>query len=350
MQLLLLLIQYWQPAAFAFLFGLLLVVLALRVFPKIGLIDRPHNYGLSRKPIPYYGGLVLYIAFLVSVLIFVPMSKALIGLLIGATLVFSVGFLDDLLNMSPFIRMLIQFCAALVLVFSGIGLLSFNLPFLGTLDLTSWEVNGVLVWSAVFTVIWVMVIVNTMNLVDGISGLSSGVTFIAGLTLFVLSIHPGVHENPESQIGIAMISLILAMVALAFFIFDIPKPKILMGDSGSTFFGFIIAALAIFSGGKVATAFLVLGIPILDMVWVMLRRILSGQKFWKGDLKHLHHRLLDLGISHRGVVFLYLLVTFFFGLTAVLLVSSQQKFFTLIALIVMMLLLASALVFIPKKR
>lgn len=350
MQILSLLEQYWQPALFSFLLGLVLVLFALKVFPKMGLMDRPHNYGLKRKAIPYYGGLILYLGFLISVLVFVPMSKALIGLLIGATLVVLVGFLDDLFNLSPLLRMSVQFIAALVLVFSGIGLLSFNLPFLGTLDLTGWQINGIMIWSAVFTVAWVMVIVNTMNLIDGISGLSSGVTFLAGLTLFVLSIHPGLHENPESQVGVAMIALILAMVALAFFFFDIPKPKILMGDSGSTFCGFVIATLAIFSGGKVATAFLVLGIPILDMVWVILRRLLSGQKFWKGDLKHLHHRLLDLGVSRRKVVVLYLLVTAFFGLTAVSLVSSQQKLFTLIALIGMMLLLASALVFIPKKR
>ena len=108
--------------------------------------------------------------------------------------------------------------------------------------------------------------------------------------------------------------------------------------------------MAIFSGGKVATAFLVLGIPILDMVWVVLRRVFSGKKFWEGDLKHLHHRLMDLGFSERQVVILYLFITAFFGFAAVLLVSSQQKFFMIISLAVLMLLLAVSLVLVPKGK
>jgi UDP-GlcNAc:undecaprenyl-phosphate GlcNAc-1-phosphate transferase len=313
-------------------------------------MDRPLKYGLQRAPIPYYGGVAIFTAFVLSSIIFVPISKEFLGLILGAVLIVGVGFFDDLLDLSPMIRMLVQVLAAIVLVGFGVGILSVNLPFIGVLDFTGWELNGVFVWSALFTVFWVVIILNTMNFIDGVSGLSSGVTFIAGLTLFVLSIHPGVHENPQSQEGVAIIAIVLAMVAFAFLLFDFPRPRILMGDSGSTFFGFMIAALAIFSGGKVATAFLVLGIPILDMVWVVLRRLFSGQKIWKGDLKHLHHRLLNLGFSKRQVVLMYLLVTALLGVLAVSLVSLQQKLFILIALILMMVLLASALVFIPKRR
>jgi UDP-N-acetylmuramyl pentapeptide phosphotransferase/UDP-N-acetylglucosamine-1-phosphate transferase len=123
-----------------------------------------------------------------------------------------------------------------------------------------------------------------------------------------------------------------------------------MGDTGSTFLGYVLATLAIFSGGKVATAFLVLGIPILDMLWVILRRIFSGRAFWKGDLKHLHHRLMDLGVSACGVVIIYLVISAIFGFSAVSLASGQQKFFMLTALVVLMLLLAFALVFLPAKK
>jgi UDP-N-acetylmuramyl pentapeptide phosphotransferase/UDP-N-acetylglucosamine-1-phosphate transferase len=144
---------------------------------------------------------------------------------------------------------------------------------------------------------------------------------------------------------VATIALILAMVALGFMLFDFPKPKILMGDSGSTFFGFVLATLAIFSGGKVATAFLVLGIPILDMVWVVFRRMKEGKKFWQGDLKHLHHRLLGFGLSERKVVLIYYLIAAIFGSSAVLLVSSSQKFFMMIGLIVLMVILAFYAVF-----
>lgn len=343
-------LQFWQPALFAFVLGVVLVVAAIRIFPKLGLMDRPERYGLQRDPIPYYGGLAVFVAFVIAVLVFVPLNSHVIGLLIGAFLIAMVGFLDDLFGLSPWLRLGVQFLAALVLVFSGIGILSINLPFFGTLDFTGVMWGAVPVLGAVFTVIWVMAIVNTMNFVDGVSGLSSGVSFIGGITLFLLSIHPQLHADPSSQVGVATIALILAMVSLSFLIFDFPKSRILLGDTGSTFLGFVIATLAIFSGGKVATAFLVLGIPILDMVWVVLRRVLSGQKFWHGDRKHLHHRLLALGLSERAVITLYLGVTAFFGFTAVLLVSSQQKLYMLIGLLVLMLLLGSALVLIPRSK
>lgn len=335
------LFQYWQPAIFAFLLTIIFVALALKLFPKLKLMDRPKRYGLTREPIPYYGGLTIFLAFLLAVVIFVPITKAVIALLIAASIIVVIGFLDDFFSLSPLLRLFFQFVAAGVLVFAGIGILSINLPLFGVLVLGK--------FAAAFTIFWVMTIVNTMNFVDGVSGLSSGVSFVAGLTIFALSIHPGLHENPASQIPVATIALILAACAGAFLLFDFPRPKILMGDTGSTFFGFCIATLAIFSGGKVATAFLVLGIPILDMIWVVLRRTFAGQKFWKGDLKHLHHRLLEVGFSQRQVVLTYLVVTAFFGIAAVSLVSSQQKLFMLIALVSLMLILASALVFLPKK-
>ncbi len=341
--------QFLWIGLVSFVIGILFVFLAIKFFPKIGLLDRPHRYGLKRKPIPYYGGLAVFAAFLVSTFLFLPISAELAGLLIGAGLIVFVGFLDDLLGLSPFIRLAVQFVACLILVFAGIGILSINFPFIGPFDLSQPVFGGIMILSALFTIIWVMAVLNTMNFVDGVGGLSSGVSFVAGMTIFFLSINPALHENPEAQMGVAALALIVAMISLAFLFFDFPSPRILMGDTGSTFLGFMIAVLAIFSGGKVATAFLVLGIPILDMVWVVLRRVASGQKFWKGDNKHLHHRLLDLGFSQRKVVVLYLSVTAILGLTATLLVSSQQKFFMLIALVILMTLLAGAIVFVPRR-
>lgn len=336
--------DYWQVALAALVIAFCFTVLALKIFPKLNLMDRPHLYGLNRKPIPYYGGIAIFIPFLLLTLIFVPITKPLIGLLIGAFLIFLLGFLDDKFNLNPWIRLAGQFLASLILVGFGIGILSFNLPFFGMVDLS------LPILSALFTIFWVMTIVNTMNFVDGVSGLTSGVSFIGASSLFFLSINPLVHENPASQTGVATLSLILAMISLAFLIFDFPKAKILMGDSGSTFLGFMLASLAIFSGGKVATAFLVLGIPILDMIWVIVRRTLNGKKFWQGDLKHLHHRLLDIGLSPRTVVCVYLFITAVFGFLAVSFVGGEQKFFVLMGLVTLMLLLVFAFVFLAKKR
>lgn len=342
--------QFWLTGILSFFLMVCLCVLAMEFFPKLGLMDRPSRYGLSRSPIPYYGGILIYIAFVVMTIFLVPLDKHVVALLVGATLIFAVGFLDDLLNLSPFIRLVVQFVAGVVLVVGGVGILSINLPFVGTLVLSEPVYNGVMILSALFTVFWVMAVLNTMNFVDGIGGLSSGVTFVAGLTIFALSIHPGIHENPESQVGVATIALIIAMISLAFLLFDFPKPKILMGDSGSTLLGFIIATLAIFSGGKVATAFLVLGIPILDMIWVVVRRTLKGKKFWHGDLLHLHHRLLGINLSEKLVVLIYLVVTALFGIFAVTFVTTEQKLFILVGLFILMLFLAASLVLLPRKK
>ncbi len=330
--------------------------LATKIFPKIGLLDRPEKYGLKRAPIPYYGGIAVYLAFLISLVVFVPFDTRVFGLLFGGTLIFLLGFFDDKFSLSPFLRLFVQFLAAVALVIFGIGVLSIKLPFLGNIDFTSIKIVTSLfnfkiiiyLFGAIFTVFWVLTIINAMNFVDGISGLNSGVSAISAFIIFILSIHPGIHENPAGQFSVATIALILSACALAFFIFDFYPPKILMGDSGSTFFGFMIATLAIFSGGKVATAFLVLGLPILDMVWVVFRRILSGQSFWRGDLKHLHHRLLVAGLTERVAVLSYLLIVAVFGVMAVAFVSTNQKFFIIIGLFILMLLLGSALIFLPK--
>ncbi len=343
-------VQFWKPAMFSFLMGILLIKLAIIFFPKWKLLDRPEKYGLKRKPIPYYGGLAIFLVFLISILLYVPLTYEIIGLLLASAIIVTVGFFDDLLNLSPFLRIFIQIISCIILIYFGVGILSVNLPFFGVVDFSIYKIFGVAILGALFTIFWVIAILNTMNFVDGIGGLSSGVSFIAGLAIFSLSINQNLHENPETQIGVATIALILAMISFAFLIFDFPRPKILMGDSGSTFLGFMIAVLAIFSGGKVATAFLVLGIPILDMVWVVLRRFFSGQKIWKGDRKHLHHRLIEWGFSNRAVVLMYLAVTSLLAISSVILVSGQQKFFMMIALVFLMIILASALVFIPKGK
>lgn len=346
--------QYGLPAITAFGLSFLAGLLALWIFPKIGLMDRPKKYGLNRAPIPYYGGLAIFSAFLLSVLIFVDLDRSVMGLLVGGGLIALIGFLDDLLSLSPFLRLFCQFLAAAILAFFGIGILSINLPFIGVVDFNRVLVEflgvSIPLVSALFTIIWIMAIINTVNFIDGVSGLTSGVTFLGAMTIFILSVHPTIHENPESQVAVATISIIVAMVSLAFLLFDFPKPKMLMGDTGSTFLGFMLASLAIFSGGKVATAFLVLGIPILDMVWVIVRRTYEGKKFWHGDLKHLHHRLMDIGFSKRQVLQLYFAITAIFGIAAVSFVSTQQKFFIGIALVFLMLLLAAALILIPRKR
>jgi len=341
---------YGLVALGSFLLTFVLVLLAIKYFPRFGLMDRPRKYGLKRDPIPYYGGLVAFFVFFLATVIFVDFSIQLFGLLAATFLIFLVGFLDDLFDISPMLRLFVQIIAASLLVVSGIGILSIPNPFGGSIDFSFLILYGIPVLGAIFTIVWVVLITNTMNFLDGISGLSSGVTFISALSIFVLSIRPGIHADIISQQPVALMALIFAFVALAFVVFDFPPAKILMGNTGSTFFGFLLAALAIYSGGKVATAALVLGVPILDTGWVIFRRIFEGKKPWHGDTKHLHHRLLYLGLSEKTVLFIYYGLSVLFGALAVLCVSSVQKLFIFIGLFVAMMILISGVLIVSRKK
>jgi UDP-GlcNAc:undecaprenyl-phosphate GlcNAc-1-phosphate transferase len=341
--------EYLIPAAFSFILTLFLTFIALKLFPKWKMMDRPHKYGLKRKPIPYYGGLIFIFVFTLGTLLFVQLDIRVIGVLIGALMIGGISFLDDLKDVNPWIRLGIQFLGALTVVLSGIGIESISNPFGDPIILDQFELDvpfgdtilTVTLLADLFTVIWIILIVNTMNFLDGLNGLVSGVGFIAALTIFILSI--GDH-NILDQSTVATMAVILAAVLLAFWFFDFHPSKILMGDTGSMFIGFLIAVFAIFAGGKIATAFLVLGFPILDAFWVITRRIVQGRSPMQGDLKHLHHRLLEVGLTERKALILIYILCAFFGGSAIFL-GTTQKLFLLIAMGVLMVLMATIIVF-----
>ena len=346
--------SYITPALFAFGLTVILVIVALRLFPRIGLLDRPWKYGLQRKPIPYYGGLALFFGFTVSALFFIEMSPHLIGLLIGVLLITGISFLDDLIGLNAWLRLSVQILAAVSLVLAGVGIVTLSNPFGAAISLDHWQISlgmfgTVSVLAALFTVVWVVTMVNTMNFLDGLNGLPSGVTVIAAFTLFLLSIRPGIHFDANLQVPVATMSVILCASCFAFWIFDFHPAKILMGDTGSMFLGFVLAVLAIFSGGKVATAVLVLGFPILDAFWVIIRRIVYGQSPFKGDLKHLHHRLLESGLSERNVLLLIYSLCALFGIAAVFL-DSMQKAFAVAIMFTLMVIVGGVAVYVGQKR
>lgn len=344
------------PALFAFVLTFCLVLAVLKLFPKWGLMDRPINYGLKRKPIPYYGGVAIFLAFTVSVLLFVKLDLTLAGFLLAGTLIAIVSFIDDYRGLSPILRLIVQIMAALLLVAVGVGIQSISNPLGDPIVLDQLKITFSLdhiyqisVFGALFTVVWVVLIVNTMNFLDGLNGLSSGVAVIAALSLFLLSIRPGIHYDIVSQMPVAMMSIILFSSALAFWIFDFHPAKILMGDTGSMFLGFVLATLAIFSGGKVATAFLVMGFPLLDAVWVVLRRIFSGKSPMKGDKKHLHHRLLEIGLSNRKALMLIYALCAGFGGIAVFL-EGVQKVYAIGVMFIFMFIMGGVAVWLGKNK
>ncbi len=347
-------IQYIPPAIFSFVLTLILVLLALKFFPKWGLMDRPKKYGLKRKPIPYYGGLIFIIVFFVSTLIFVKIDARVFGVLLGGFMIATVSFLDDLKGLNPWIRLAIQFLGALSVVISGIGIASISNPLGDPIVLDQLKLTipigdtalTITLLADLFTIFWIVLIVNTMNFLDGLNGLVSGVSFIAVATLFVLSIG---EYNIVDQSTVATLAVIVATMTFVFWIFDFHPAKILMGDTGSMFLGFLIAVFAIFAGGKIATAFLVLGFPILDAFWVITRRIVQGRSPMQGDLKHLHHRLVEVGLTERKALLLIYLLCAFFGGSAIFL-GTTQKLYLIIMMGLIMVIMASIIVFYGLKK
>ena len=340
--------QYFLPAISALSLTILSTLIALKVFPKLGLLDNPKKYGLKRKAIPYPGGILLWIIFVLLALIFFEPTIKLIGLLFGSGLLVLISFIDDRVSLPAGLRLGIQILVALIMVVAGIGVETITNPFGGYIALDQikfiLEFGGtdmtIMAFSGIFTLIWILLIVNTMNWMDGIPGLTSGITFIGCITLFLLSITDLVNQ-PES----ATLALIVAMIAIGFWIFDFFPPKILIGDSGSMLFGLLLAVLAIFSGGKIATAFLILGFPIMDAIYVIVHRIYNKQAPWKGGewdkerkAVHLHHRMLQFGMSERQVLFSIYALAGSFGIAALFL-GTTGKFWAIITIFFLSFLL-----------
>ena len=348
------LIKYIWPGLTAFVLTLVLTWGALRVFPRLKLMDKPQKYGLKRKPIPYAGGVIFYLVFLVVAVIFLEWDVALLGVLVGVFLLGVVNFVDDVRGLSPWPRLGAQVIAGLCVVFSGVKVDHLTNPLGGSVDLSGMEVSFgigdhlfvVSIISLVVTVFWIMAMTNTMNWLDGLNGLPSGVTFVAAVTIFALAVRPNFHYIDQTQT--AVLAIAVAGMALAFWLFDFAPAKILMGDTGSMFFGFMLAVLAILSGGKIATAFLVMGLPLLDFVWVIARRVLQGKSPFSGDLRHFHHRLIKAGLSERKSLFVIYGVCAAFGVTALFL-GTAQKLMALVVLGVMVVVIGVFLVLAEKR-
>lgn len=339
------------PALFSFLFTLIGTVLALRWFPRFHLMDRPEKYGLARNPIPYSGGLILFLSFLFSTLLFVELESKVIGLIFGALLITFVSFWDDRFNLSPWVRLSVQILIGALVTLFGLKIQLLSNPFGNPifLDSIKFEMLGQEIWlfSMLFIIVWLVLMMNVTNWLDGIPALSSGVGIVASFAMFLLSIQ-GFHTVDQTTIIILSISLFFSL--LAFVIFEFPPPKILMGDTGSMFLGFLLGMFAIFAGGKVATALLIMGFPVLDALWVILRRLLTGKSPLRGDYKHFHHRLLHVGLPQKAALFLnYGLCAVFAGI-ALIIHNTRGKFTALLVLFGIMIVTGSLVYLLEKNK
>lgn len=340
---------YFLPPILSFIATIILIKTAQWFFPKMGLMDRPHQYGLKRHPIPYSVGIVFYIVVFLAAIFFVKMTPIIVGLLASGGLIVLVSFIDDRKRVSPWIRLIIQIAAAVILVYAGLKIQVISNPFGPTpffLDTIKIMIAGHEIWllSLAAVVFWMVLMMNVVNWIDGIPGLASGISTIAQFSLFFLSLK---QFHVVDQSAIITLSSVLGASTLAFLFFDFAKPKVLMGDTGSMFLGFMLGALSMIAGGKFATALLIMGFPVLDLFVVIIGRALRGKSPLHWDYSHLHHRLLQAGFTPEKALIFNYIFSLSFAFVALNLDSTFTKF---IALAIIMILLAITLWYVTRKK
>ncbi|MCR2821412.1 glycosyltransferase family 4 protein [Lederbergia panacisoli] len=269
--------------------------------------DKPNHRKVHNKVMPRLGGLAIYLSFIIGLIISRQDSPFLWPIIIGSTIIVITGILDDKFNLSPRYKLIGQFLAAIVAIRGGFDLEFINLPFGGKLEFGYFIVP--------ITILWIIGITNAINLIDGLDGLAAGVSAIALITLSIMAFI-------QQDIFVLTIALILLGSTLGFLPFNFYPAKIFMGDSGALFLGYMIAVLSLL-GFKNVTFFsfvipiIILGVPISDTIFAIIRRIINNQPISSPDRSHLHHRLLGSGFSHRQSVLVIYGIAVMFSLAAV---------------------------------
>lgn len=329
-----------------------LVPLARRLALAWGVVAQPGGRHVHETPTPKLGGLAVAGSFFLVVigyLLFAPeqlqfvsettlgIDQNLLGVLLGGLILVITGVIDDKYDLNPWLKLALQALAALVVVAFGVRIWWIANP-LGGLNIVIGN------WTYLLVPLWLLLMINVMNWFDGLDGLTPGLSGIASIAIVFLSLAPNVNQPAT-----ALLAAILAGAAIGFLPSNWNPARIFLGDSGSMFLGFMVGVFAIISGAKFATAALVLGIPIFDALWVIIRRILAGKSPMQADRKHLHHRFLDAGFSPRTSVLIIYAIAIVFGLIA-LTSGTETKVAAIGWLLGVMVLLAMLLLLAAKRR
>jgi len=330
---------------FALVLSLIFTVIIRILAIRFQIVDIPDNKRkIHQKPIPLLGGLAVFLAFFT--VIFIGHDYILsgnltwqhwLGVFVGAIFLMIGGLLDDKYNFKPTWQLIWPVLAIVAVIVGGVEIQKISSPYGNHLLLPGFI-------SSLFIAIWLMGMMYTTKLLDGVDGLVSGITTIAALVIFLFT-----ATTKYLQPDISFAALILAGAALGFLILNFNPAKIFLGEGGSLFMGYILGVLAIISGAKIAIALLVMGIPILDVAWTIIRRVARGKNpFRFADREHLHHKLLDLGLGPKKTVLVFYALSLIFGLSGLFL-QSRGKVWALILLFIIMIVLVVSLSLIKKK-
>lgn len=320
-------------AAFASAFAITLVAtpFAKWISIKCGAIDYPKDRGVHKKPMPRMGGVAIVLGFTVTVLMIFFFDKGMstkqfVGFLSGALLIAALGVLDDMKNLPAKLKFCVQIVAALIVIFSGIQI-----------NVVLWPVTAALQkFSIPITLVWIVGVTNAVNLIDGLDGLAAGVSSIAALSLMVLCIMTGSNTA-------VVLTAALAGACLGFLPRNFNPAEIFMGDTGSTFLGFVLSVtsiLGVFKGYAllaVSVSVLCLGLPVFDTIFAMLRRMAKHQSIMQPDRGHLHHRLIDRGFSQKQAVLILYAISFCLGCLAIFISFKDSRIIVVVLLTVILL-------------
>lgn len=331
--------QFLLPAAVAFLTSFAVVPLVIDLAQRWNLLDNPqkryHPAHTHRGSIPRAGGLALFCGIAIAIVVYLPLSKLVVGIIAALLILTVVGLIDDHQDINPYVRLGVGLIAVLIVVGAGSGIPYITNPLSGgTIDLTGWRVSfwlfgqhSLLIWADLFAFVWLMWTMHIVGWSAGVDGQMPGFVTISAFVLGLLSLRYSIVD--PSGLPVTMLAFIVAGAFLGFLPWNVYPQKIMPGYGGKTIAGLMLGLLAILSYGKLGTALLVLGIPTVDAVYTLTRRLARGKSPVWADRGHLHHRLLDLGWGRRRVALFYWGVSAILGAIA-LTVTSRQKVFALL--------------------
>ncbi len=315
-------LEYFLIFGLSLILSITITFIFTKIFYKYNILDNPTKYKKKRKPIPYSMGVVFFVCFLLISYFFVDYNYKLWLIWVFGFFVTAISFLDDMLNVSPKIRLIIQIIIWSIIWITSIKIWYISNIFGWIINLETYHFN--IFWQTIytiplwFTIIWYVFIFNALNWTDWISWNTSWLSIISFGILFLLWVilynRDNYYWGIENAIFIMKICLILVGILIPFWYFDI-KEKILMWDSWTMFLGFMLATLAIIAWGKIATVLVVFGIYSVDAVYVIFKRLINKKNPLSWDFTHLHHRLLKIWMTKKWVLMLVYSLSFLFGLT-----------------------------------
>ncbi len=326
----------------AALLSLLATPVVVRVATRLGAVDQPDHRRVNAAPVPRGGGVAVALAFLVVAAIVVVLNERLdlvpdprplqfesaefLAILVGGAVAMLLGLLDDAFQLRARWQLLTQLGVAAVPLIAGVWPTELNNP-IGPDPIQLYEP-----FAIGFTIIWILGMINSINFIDGLDGLSSGIAMIAAVTLGLISFTTAVGVTAQPMVGI--LCFVLAGSLLGFLRWNFHPARIFIGTTGVMFVGYMLAILSILGGSKVALALLVLGVPIIDTFWIIVRRLVTGRSPFTPDRGHIHHRLLDLGLSHAQTVLVIYAICIVLAVLS-LVSSTTQQVYAFLGLVVL---------------